>query len=89
MPLYTYVVTFKSDVHVAQGSHSNFTGFASTWASLPRSALPSLTETDRKELTQKMYSGSFQAISNAVHAWRASIDLSAGTLQVIAVQTQR
>eukprot|EP01035_Chromulina_nebulosa_P045703 gene45702-biopygen31586 len=34
MPLFTYIVSYAGADHVAQGSHSNFTGFAMTWASM-------------------------------------------------------
>ena len=39
MPLFTYLVTYKGATYIAQGSHSNFTGFAMTWAgALPEEA---------------------------------------------------
>lgn len=89
MPLFTYVVTYKSKTHVAQGSHSNFTGFASTWASLPREALPSLNESCRKELALKAYTGSFSEIPGITHTWQKSIEIDGAELTVVAVQTQR
>jgi hypothetical protein len=89
MPLFTYVVTYKSETHVAQGSHSNFTGFASTWAALPKVALPSLSENTRKELARKAYSGSFSDVPGVAHTWRKLIEIDGEYLTVIAVQTQR
>ena len=89
MPLFTYVVTYKSKTHVAQGSHSNFTGFASTWASIPREALPSMNENNRKELARKAYTGIFSEVPGVTHTWRKSIEIDGEDLTVVAVQTQR
>ena len=89
MPLFTYVVTYKSNTHVAQGSHSNFTGFASTWAALPKEALPSLSDNNRKELARKAYSGSFSEVPGVAHTWKKMIEIDGEYLTVIAVQTQR
>jgi hypothetical protein len=89
MPLFTYVVTYKSKTHVAQGSHSNFTGFASTWASLPKEALPGLSENNRKELERKAYTGTFSEVSGIAHVWKKSVQVDGEDLTVIAVQTQR
>ena len=89
MPLYTYVVTYRGSCHVAQGSHSNFKGFISTWCSnIPASALPALTPALHKELVAKAYSGEFVAISNAKNAWRKSIPLGGSECTIVAVQTQ-
>ena len=90
MPLFTYIVSYKGASHVAQGSHSNFTGFAMTWAaSIPSSALPSLTPVLRKELVRKAYDGAFAPAKNAKHVWCKSLDLDSSELTVYAVQTER
>jgi hypothetical protein len=89
MPIFTYVVTYKSETHVVQGSHSNFTGFASTWADLPKEALPSLTANNRKELSRKAYSGQFSVVPGIIHTWKKSVELDGVYLTVVAVQTQR
>ena len=90
MPLFSYVVTYKSGTHVAQGSHSNFTGFAQTWASnIPAGSIPELTPALRKELTQRAYQGEFAALPNAKHVWRKSLDVGGAVLTVVAVQTQQ
>ena len=89
MPLYTYVVTYKGSSHVAQGRHSNFKGFVSTWCSnIPAAALPALTPALHRELVAKAYSSEFDAISNAKHVWRKSIQLGGSECTVVAVQTQ-
>jgi len=90
MPLFTYLVTFKGASYVAQGSHSNFTGFASTWsAGIPPEALPGLTPSLRKELAKKASLGGFTEFPNLTHVWRKSIEIGGSELQVVAVQTQR
>lgn len=90
MPLFTYIVTYKGATHVAQGSHSNFTGFVSTWASnIPRGALPGLTPPLHKQLVAKAYEGTFAPVSSVKHVWRKSIDLGGAALTVVAIQTQQ
>jgi hypothetical protein len=89
MPLYTYVVSYKGATHVAQGSHSNFKGFISTWYSnLPAGALPALTPTLHRDLAAKAYQGEFPPVPNIKHAWRKTIELGGSDLDVVAVQTQ-
>ena len=90
MPLFTYIVTYRGASHVAQGSHSNFTGFTSTWASnIPQGALPGLNPSLFRRLSAIAYEGSFTPVSNAKHVWCKSIELGGATLTVIAVQTQQ
>lgn len=90
MPLFTYIVSYKGASHVAQGSHSNFTGFAMTWAArIPASALPAMTPVLRKELQRVAYHGPFVEVAGAKHVWRKSLDLSGSELVVHAVQTER
>ena len=89
MPIFTYLVNYKSKTHLAQGSHSNFTGFASTWAALLKKALPSLNASNRKELSRKGYSGSFSEVLGIAHTWKKSIELDGEYLTIAAVQTQR
>lgn len=90
MPLFTYIVTYKGASHVAQGSHSNFTGFAGTWASnIPQGALPGLTSLLHKQLAARAYEGVFSPVSGTRHVWRKSIDLGGAALDVVAVQTQQ
>jgi hypothetical protein len=89
MPLYTYVISFKGATYVAQGSHSNFKGFISTWCSnLPTGALPALTPALNRELAAKAYGGDFPPVANIKHAWRKSIELGGSEFVVVAVQTQ-
>lgn len=88
MPLYTYVVSYKGATYVAQGSHSNYRGFISTWCSnIPAGALPSLTPALQKELASKAY-GEFSPVANVKHAWRKSIEVGGSECTVVAVQTQ-
>lgn len=90
MPLFTYVVSYRGDTYVSQGSHSNFTGFAMTWASsMPSSALRSLSPSLRKELVKRAYEGVFQPVSSAKHVWIKTVDLDGHSLTVHAVQTER
>jgi len=90
MPLFTYIVTFKGGSHVAQGRHSNFKGFVSTWcSSIPHDALPELTAAGRKDLQNKAYQGEFVSVSNAKNVWRKSIRLDSGECVVVAVQTEK
>jgi hypothetical protein len=89
MPLYTYVVSYKGATHVAQGSHSNFKGFTSTWCSnLPVGALPALTPALHRDLAAKAYQGEFPPVANVKHVWRKSIELGGSEFVVVAVQTQ-
>lgn len=90
MPLYTYIVSYRDDSHVAQGSHSNFTGFAMTWAgSIPSSAMRSLSPALRKELVKRAYEGAFEPVSGVTHVWTKSIELGGARLTVHVVQTER
>ena len=90
MPLFTYVVSYKASTHVAQGSHSNFTGFARTWATdIPPEALPGLTPVLRVVLTQRAYQGDFVAVSGVKHVWRKTLDIGGAPLEVVAIQTQQ
>jgi hypothetical protein len=89
MPLYTYIVSFKGSTYAAQGSYSNFNGFVSSWSGgLPENALPSLTPSLKKELSQKAYRCEFAEVPNRKHIWRKSIDLNGDEFIVYAVQTQ-
>ena len=89
MPLYTYIVSFKGATYAAQGSFSNFKGFVANWSgSLPDNALPSLTPSLKKELSQKAYLGEFAEVPNRKHVWRKVIDLNSEEFVVYAVQTQ-
>lgn len=90
MPLFTYIVSYAGSDYVAQGSHSNFTGFATTWASnIPTTALPSLTPVLRKEFLHKAYRGAFSEVCGVKHVWRYSLELGGRELTVLAVQTER
>ena len=89
MPVYTYIVSYKGATHVAQGSHSNYRGFISTWCSnIPSGALPALTPALKQELASKAY-GEFSTIPNIKHAWRKSIDVGGSECIVVVVQTQQ
>ena len=89
MPLYTYMVSYQGSTHIAQGKHSNFKGFVSSWSSnIPLGALPALTPTRQKELAAKAYSGDFQPVQNTKNVWQKSIDIGGNELIVIAIQTQ-
>lgn len=90
MPLFTYIVSYMGATHVAQGSHSNFTGFAMTWAAnIPVSALPALTSPLRKQLEQRAYQGAFAAQSGATNVWRKTLEIGGAEMTVYAVQTER
>lgn len=90
MPLFTYIVSYKSSSYVAQGSHSNFTGFAMSWAAnIPDSELTVLTPVLRKELVRKAYGGTFAPVAGIKHVWRKSIEIGGFELTVHAVQTER
>jgi hypothetical protein len=89
MPLFTYIVSYKGSTHVAQGSHSNFNGFAMTWATgIPATALPALTPVLRKELKAKAYGG-FVAAEGVKHVWKKTLQIGNADLVVHAVQTER
>jgi len=75
---------------VAQGSHSNFTGFTSTWASnIPQGTLPDLNPSLFRQLAARAYEGTFTPVSSAKHVWRKTIELGGATLTVVAVQTEQ
>jgi hypothetical protein len=90
MPLFTYIVSYKGASHVVQGSHSNFTGFAMTWATgVPETSLPALTPVLRKELKAKAYGGTFVAAEGVKHVWKKTLKIGNADLVVHAVQTER
>lgn len=90
MPLFTYIVSYKGSSYVAQDSHSNFTGFAMSWAAnIPESELTVLTPVLRKELIRKAYGGTFAPVPSMKHVWRKSIEVGGSELSVHAVQTER
>lgn len=68
MPRYTYVTSYKGATYVAQGTHSNFKGFATWINDLPAKALPGLTPEIRKELNP--YRGDYEPVPNCEHVWR-------------------
>jgi hypothetical protein len=87
MPLYTYVTAYKGATYVAQGRHSNFKGFVSTWAAgIPKDVLPGLTSDLRKELSDKSYQGTFEEVPNRRHVWRKSLTIGGSDFVVIAIQ---
>lgn len=88
MPLYTYVIAFKGETFVAQGSYSNFRGFVSAWADLPTGVISSLTPALKNELAKKAYQSDFLEVPNRRHLWRKAIDLSGEEFVVYAIQTQ-
>jgi hypothetical protein len=89
MPLYTYILVYKGQSYVAQGRHSNFRGFVSSWTSeLPSNALPGLTPNLQKELGEKAYRGAFDEVSNRKHVWTKAIEVGDSEFRVYAVQTQ-
>lgn len=90
MPLFTYVVSYKGASYVAQGSHSNFKGFAMTWAgNIPPSAVSTLTPALRKELVHKAYEGAFAAVSGVTHVWQKTVPLGDSAVTIFAIQTER
>ena len=89
MPLFTYILTFKSQVHVVQGSHSNFTGFYKTWTDLPRNALPALSDTNRRELVHNSSKSQFSAVQNQKSVWRKTFKVEDEDFTVVVVQTER
>ena len=88
MPLYTYIAVYKGTTYVAQGRHSNFKGFPSTWAKIPGGVLPDLTPSLMKELSEKSYRGDFDAVPNREKVWRKSLDIGGSEFVVIAVETK-
>ena len=90
MPLFTYIVTYNNSSFIAQGSHSNFKGFAMTWInSIPENGISSLTPVLRKELLHKAYAGDFMRITNMQNTWQKAIDLKGKELKVYVIQTER
>ena len=88
MPLYTYIVTFEGASFVAQGRHSNFKGFISSWfEDAFLNSLPSLTPKLRRQLSEKAYRG-FTEVPNRKNVWRKTIDLEGKKFIVYAVQTE-
>ncbi len=88
MPLYTYVLTFRGASHVAQGRHSNFRGFTTSWVDeVPANALPGFGQL-RSELSRKAAIGGFDEVPNRLHVWRKTVDLDGDPFVVIAVQTE-
>jgi len=89
MPLYTYILAFKGSLYAAQGRHSNFKGFVSSWSTdLPTNALPGLTATLKTELSKKAYRGEFLEVPNRTHVWRNTFKLEDEDFIVYAVQTE-
>ena len=89
MPLYTYVTAYKGATYIAQGRHSNFKGFVSSWTTgIPSGALPGLTPSLMKELSEKSYRGDFEAVPNRENVWRKSLAVGGSEFVVIAVETK-
>ena len=87
MPLYTYILGFRGSLHAAQGRHSNFKGFVSSWATnIPDGALPGLTPALKKELNA--YSGTWEEVPNRTHVWKKTVKVGGEDLTVYAVQTE-
>ena len=86
MPLYTYVTSYKGAVHVSQGRHSNFKGFATWLKDLPPSALPALTPKLRNEI--EPYRGDFEPLTNLEHAWKKTIQVGDAELMIVAIETK-
>jgi hypothetical protein len=86
MPLYTYILSFKGCLHAAQGRHSNFKGFVSSWFdAIPNNALPGLSLVSKKEMNP--YSGEWEEVANRTHVWRKAVKVGNDELVVFAVQT--
>jgi hypothetical protein len=86
MPLYTYVLGFRGSLYTAQGRHSNFKGFVSSWSTnIPDGALPGLTAALKKELQAN--SGVWEEVPNRTHVWRKTVKVGSEDLVVFAVQT--
>lgn len=88
MPLYTYVATYKGESFVAQGQHSNYVGFASTWAALPAAALAGLPQVARKALARDAYRTDFSAVPNRTHVWTKTMQIDEFPMVVYAIQTE-
>jgi hypothetical protein len=86
MPLYTYVTSYKGAVHVSQGRHSNFKGFATWLNNLPPNALPALTPNLRKDIAP--YWGDFEPLPNVARAWKKAIQIGDAELTVVAIETK-
>ncbi len=82
MPLYTYIVTYRSRSHVAQTRRSNFKGFID-WTEV----VPDLGPNRKQELSDGAYRAEFEAVPNRRHVWRASLSLGGHDLTVHVVQT--
>ena len=87
MPLYNYVVTYGTGSCVAQGRHSNFKGFASTWTNIPADALPSLKKGDRQKLAERAYWAPFNEVPSRKGVWKQMIAMEEGPVVVYAIQT--
>ena len=87
MPLYTYILGFRGSLHAAQGRHSNFKGFVSSWATnIADGALPGFTPAMKKELNA--YSGAWEEVPNRTHVWKKTVKVGGEDLIVYAVQTE-
>jgi hypothetical protein len=85
MPLYTYVLTYKGATYVAQGRHSNFKGFVSSWL---KESTPQIPDDLKRALAHKSYSGAFEEVPNRTHVWRKTVAIEGSDFVVVAVQTE-
>jgi hypothetical protein len=90
MPLYTYILSYKGQSHVSQGSHSNFRGFVSAWCTdVPANAIPALTPVLRKELSGKAFHGDFLPLASLHNVWQKAIEIGGSECILVAIQTER
>ncbi|MCC8964820.1 hypothetical protein H8A95_21500 [Bradyrhizobium sp. Pear76] len=87
MPLYSYIVSYRSSTHAVQGRYSNFKGFApQALAQIPDGALPGLTPVLRKDLARAW--GEWEQMPELSRVWRTRFEVGDHEMVVYAVETR-
>jgi hypothetical protein len=88
MPLYTYIVNFKSESYVAQGRFSNVTGFFGTlMRDVPERSFPMLASALKYDICKEIAYGQFVEVPNRRNVWCKKVDVNGSVLTVYAVYT--
>jgi hypothetical protein len=88
MPLYTYIVNFKSESYVVQGRSSNFTVFFDALTrDVPIRLFPHLVSALKSDSCREIVYGQFIEVPNRRNVWCKKIDVDGSVLTVYVVQT--
>ena len=84
MPLYTYIVSYKTRSYVVQLQRSNFQGFYEWVSEIPEDIIP---KANKSELAAKIMRTQFSPVSNRKNVWSKSVEIDNADFTVFAVHT--